>query len=208
MKLKIKYGINFEIRRTKNTLTKLDWYLSQGYEVKLPKNISKGISLKSIKEQIEKEYREEDYKIIKNKILSDFLMVEKQFSKKLKEIFNIKIPSIFFIYLTKYGVGGSYDLPNIIFLNINNKRGFKTIAHEIVHIIIEPWIQKYEIRYQEKERIVDLILSSKEFYFLKYDIAQTDYDHSEKYIDELFNKYFFEDPKKFFLEIKNVRIFN
>ena len=48
---------------------------------------------------------------------------------------------------------------------------FWNIAHEIVHIIIEPWIQKYKIQYQEKERIVDLILSSKEFYFLKYDIA-------------------------------------
>jgi len=208
MKLKVKNGIKFEVKRVKRSLAKLDWYLIQGYEVKLPKGITRDVSLSIIKEKIEKEYNEQDYKQITEKILFDFSIIEKQFSEKLRMIFNVKIPAIFVVYLTKYGVGGSYDLPNIIIFNINNKRGIKTIVHEIVHIIIEPWVQKYEIQNQEKERIVDLILSSDKFCFLKYDIAQTDYDHSEKYIDELFNKCFFENPEKFFLAIKNVRITN
>ena len=65
-------------------------------------------------------------------------------------------------------MGGSYKLPNLVIYNINNKKGFKTIVHEIIHLLIENQIQEFKIQHWEKERIVDLILNSDEFSFLEY----------------------------------------
>ncbi len=248
MELRIKYGINFELKRVKNTLARLEWYNSQGYEPGLPEGISKESSEKEIQNQIIKEFDEKEYKDIAGRIISDFSAVKEHLSKKLKEIFDQKnnvpphlkrcglqghlflgcseikssklrphskewgfnfghkdIPAAFFVYLTNYGVGGSYNLPNIIILNINNKKGFKTIIHEIIHLLIETWIQEYKVQHWEKERIVDLVLNSKEFSFLKYNNWQGSYDNAEEYIDDLFNKYFFENPKNFFSKIKSAR---
>ena len=205
MKIKIKFGIDFELRRVKNTLAKSDWYDSQGYKSKLPEGINDKSSQKEIQSQVVKEFDEKKYKERANQILSDFLTTKEQFSKKLKEIFNKDIPTTFFVYLTNYGVNGSYNLPNIIIFNINSKRGFKTIIHEIIHLLIEDWIQGYRIQHWQKERIVDLILNSKEFSFLEYNNWRRDYNGVEKYIDDLFNNHFFKDPKNFFSKIGNVR---
>lgn len=89
--------------------------------------------------------------------------------------------------------------------DINNKKGFKTIVHEIVHLLIENQIQKHKIQHWEKERIVDLILNSKEFGFLEYNYLQGNYQGVEKYIDELFNGHFFKNSENFFSKIEGAR---
>ena len=109
------------------------------------------------------------------------------------------------IRLTNYGVGGSYNLPSLVVLNINMKMLVKTVVHEIIHLMIQDLIDKYEIKQWEKERVVDNILNSKEFDFLKYDEWQSGYQGAEKYIDELFDELFFDNPEEFFLKIESVR---
>jgi len=205
MKIKIKFKIDFELRRVRNTLAKSDWYDSQGYKPKLPEGINDKSSQKEIQSQIVKEFDEKKYEEKANQIVPDFLRIKEQFFKKLKEVFDKDVPTTFFIYLTNYGLNGSYNLPNIIVFNINSKRGFKTIVHEIIHLLIEDWVQGYRIRHWEKERIVDLILNSKEFSFLEYKNWQRDYRGVERYIDDLFNSHFFKDPENFFSEIESAR---
>lgn len=205
MELKIQFGKDFEFRRVKNTLAKLDWYNSQGYRPRLPEGISNNSSEEEIQNQIIKEFEEKKYKEVANSLESDFSTIKDKLSKKLKEIFNKSIPETFFVYLTTYGVGGSYNLPNIVIFNINNKKGFKTIIHEIIHLLIENQIQEFKIQHWEKERIVDLILNSKEFSFLEYNNWQSNYNHVEKYIDELFNRYFFQNQEDFFSKIEKAR---
>jgi len=56
-----------------------------------------------------------------------------------------------------------------------------------------------------KERIVDLILNSKEFSFLEYNSWQNNYTGVEKYIDELFNSHFFKIQENFFSGIEKTR---
>lgn len=198
MELNIKFGIDFELRRVKDTLVKLKWYNSNGYKPKLPEGINKDSSEEEIKNQITKEFNKKRYGNAANQINSDFLKIEKPFSEKLKEVFGKDIQMDFIIYLTNYGTGGSYNPPNKVIFNINNKKGFKTVIHEIVHLIIEPKIQEYKVQHWEKERTVDLILNSKEFSFLNYNFWQGNYNNVEKYLDNLFNSYFFKDQNKFF----------
>lgn len=205
MKLKIEFGIDFEFKRVKNTLAKLDWYTSHGYKPKLPKGISGKSSEKEIRNQIIKEFDEKKYEEAADRITSDFLAIKEHLSKKLKERFNKDITTTFFVHLTNYGVGGSYNLPNIVIFNINNKKGLKTIIHEIIHLLIETWIQEYKVQHWEKERIVDLVLNSKEFSFLEYSNWQNNYNNVEKYIDDLFNSYFFKNIENFFSKIESAR---
>jgi len=205
MELKIEFGIDFELKRVSYALKKLEWYDSKGYHPKLPEGINKQSSEKEIKNQIIKEFEEKKFKEVANQISSDFSTIKEKLSKKLNEILNKNVPETFFVYLTDYGTDGSYTFPNIVIFNINNKKGFKTIVHEIIHLLIENYIQKYKIQHEEKERIVDLILNSEEFSFLEYNFWQDSYNGVEKYIDELFNMHFFKDSERFFSKIEDAR---
>ncbi len=63
------------------------------------------------------------------------------------------------VFLTSYGTGGSYELPNIVVMNICNRDQDRLVIilfHEIIHLNIESFIQKYSIPHWYKERIVDL----------------------------------------------------
>jgi hypothetical protein len=205
IEIKVEFGIDIEYKSVKYTLKELDWLNSHGYKpIMLPKGITKGSSKKEIQDQIEKEFDEKKYKRLANQINSSFSTIKNQFSKKLHQIFN-NIPSIFVIHLTNYGVGGSYHLPNTVVCFIHNIKYFEVIVHEIIHLLIENQVQKYKIKHWEKERIVDLILSSEEFSFLGYDDWQDDYHEVEGYIDILFNSHFFQNPEEFFSKIRKVR---
>ena len=204
--LKIEFGIDHELKRVNYTLAKLDWFESQGYKVRLPEGIIKESSVDDIQRQIVKEFDEKRYKEVADQINADFATASIQLSKTLREVFGKDIPKTFCVYLTNYGVGGSYNLPNTVIFNINNTRGYKTIIHEIIHLLIENQIKKYNVQHWEKERIVDLILNSKELSFLGYNDWQTSYGDAEQYIDQLFSSYFFKDPKNFFSKIENARI--
>lgn len=206
MNINIKYGIDFEIARVKNTLAKLDWYITQGYKPRLPESIKKDSSEQEIQNQIKKEYAKEKYKEIGKKIIHDFSLIQKTFTERVKDIFSKETPDAFLINLTNYGVDGSYNLPNTVIFNINNRKGLKTVIHEIIHIFIESYIKKYEIQHWEKERIVDLILNSKEFTFLDYNNWQSGYNNVEKYIDNLFMNDFLKDKNKFFSKVKDIRL--
>jgi hypothetical protein len=183
----------------------MEWYVLNGYRLKIPTGIDENSSNEKIKNQIKKEFNEEKFNEIKNDISADFLKIEKQFSRRIKSIFKFNIQDDFFVYLTNYGTGGSYNIPNIIIFNINNPKGIKTIFHEIIHLLIEKWVRKYELTHWEKERVVDLILNSKEFIFLEYDIWQENYHGVEKKFDKLFNDNFFKNPELFFSKIKENR---
>lgn len=205
MNIEVKFSLKLEFKRVKDTLSKLDWYNSNSYKPRLPENINRQSSEEEIKNQTEKEFDEIKCNETKSKIEKDFLEIEKSLSNNLKEVFKKDIPNNFVVYLTSYGVYGSYKMPNIIILNINSKDIFKTIIHEIIHLIIEDKIQEYKIDQWEKERIVDLILNSNVFSFLNYNSWQKDYKNKEKYMDSLFHKYFFIDFEMFFKNIKIAR---
>ena len=62
-------------------------------------------------------------------------------------------------------MGGSYFPPDKILININEKYKKSpkeismTMAHEIIHLFIEPIVRRLKIDHWIKERVVDLILN-------------------------------------------------
>lgn len=200
MKIQTEFNVNREVTRVKNTLAKLDWYISQGYNPRLPDGINEDSTEEEIKAQITAEFDEGKYRKVEQQITGYFSEIQDKLSEKIT-LLSKDIPEHFLIYLTNYGVGGSYSYPSTIIFNTNNKQGVKTLAHEIIHLVMEQKIKKHNIQHWEKERIIDLILHSNEFNFLNYDYWQKDYHGTEKYIDSLFEELFFENQDKFFMEI-------
>lgn len=167
LKITPKYSLEFEIERIKYTIEKLDWFNQNGYKVYLPKKISETdffkneiLSDESIKECILLEFQEKDYFQLVEYIKKEWVKYEEIFHSKLKDLSLLPCEE-YFVYLTKYGVGGSYHFPNEIIVNIQMKYGIgliRTIFHEIIHLTIHPLIEKNKVEHWTKERIIDLIL--------------------------------------------------
>lgn len=198
MPLDIKYSIKLEKQRIKNTIKKLSWYEKLGYLPRFPKNINpKTDNLKKVYAALLDEYAEKDYKSATAEINKKFSKIENIFYGKLHNACGKRIKRNFKLILTKYGVGGSYKLPNKIILNINSKSKINTILHEITHLAIEPYIQKYQIQQNEKERIVNLILTSKPIALPDYKMRKRGEEY-KKFIDPLFKEYFKPPISNFF----------
>jgi hypothetical protein len=164
-KLNIIYNIEFDIQRVIDTIKKIDWYIEKGYNLK---NLSfpKIFDIEKIKE-----YSEEE---IKNAVINEYsddlykdnekFLVEnwEKASKEIELAFSkskLLCQSEYKIFLTKYGMGGSYNLPNVVIINLSNSfmvGMLRTIIHEIIHLAIEESIVNYKIGQAQKERIVDL----------------------------------------------------
>ncbi len=202
--LDIKYSPEYEISRIKDTLEKLNWFKEKGYRLRFPE----GFSVEN------QNFKDEEY--IKKCILEDYTkdnyeeqkaFANKEFDKintALEKFFNatkIQPQKVYEVYLTKYGVGGSYNLPNRIIINIQTCKEVRllwTIVHEIVHLSIEDLIQKYNIDHWTKERIVDLTVEKiapeiNTMYKLDIDTSTIDknfkkyYPNMEKIIENVKN---------------------
>jgi hypothetical protein len=66
----------------------------------------------------------------------------------------------FAVKISNYGPLGFYNTSNnTITINLNNPLDvIETIKHEMVHIMIEPFIRKYRVDQASKEFIVETIL--------------------------------------------------
>lgn len=185
--LEFDFSIDSEIKRVDNTLAKLDWYKNNGYNPNLPSN------LKNIKESVQEEYEESLFIKAKNKILADWGKYQIDMPQKLQHL-GLNFHSVYKIQLTKYGVRGSYNLPNLIILNIRDRESsdiIRTIIHEIIHLCIEDWIIESKVLHWQKERLVDLIF---ERIYPEMNKMREPKDGSQ-IIDEIFKTYF-PDIKK------------
>ncbi len=203
MPLEITYSEKLERLRIKNTLERLSWYNKLGYSPRFPKNIDPKIdNLKKIYNALRNEYKEEHYRKSALEIKKKFSEIENSFFEKLQKVCGKKIKRKFKLILTKYGVGGSYFTPNKIIYNLEMKFSLvNTIFHEIAHLVIEQYIQKYQIQQNKKERIVDLILSSEPIKLLGYKMQKRGEEH-KNFIDPLFKKYFNPPIDNFFKKLK------
>ncbi|KKT26203.1 MAG: hypothetical protein UW11_C0019G0014 [Parcubacteria group bacterium GW2011_GWA2_43_9b] len=151
--MRIKFKINNleeERRVIARTKKNIAWFKNRGYFFTLPDN------------RLEEEYSGEKYKI--SAVIKEWRKTEKIFLKGIK-IFNRDIKKTIKVSFTRYGVGGSYFPPDKILININEKYKKSpkeismTMAHEIIHLFIEPIVRRLKIDHWIKERVVDLILN-------------------------------------------------
>lgn len=166
IKLSIKYSKELELERIKNTINRLDWYLGNKYSLdslSFPKNINankvKEFSRKELIEAIENEYDESKFVFSAEYIKKIYRKYDIQLEDFIKSL-NLPIISDVKVFLTNYGIGGSYNLPNQIIVNINRSFNIgliKIILHEIIHLHIEHLIDQYKINQWDKETIVNLL---------------------------------------------------
>ena len=107
---------------------------------------------------ISEEYNEKALTDFKDYLEKKWQQNEKEFCGKLKDFFNIK-ENDYIIYISNYGTGGCYNLPNRVTINKNFDYDYiRLIKHELIHLIIEPFIKKYKITHNKKENFVNTIL--------------------------------------------------
>jgi hypothetical protein len=166
IKLSFKYSKEFELGRIKNTIKRLDWYLANGYNLgtlSFPKNVDtedlSNLSDNNLALVIGREYDENKFVSSVDSIRKIYEGYEAKLEKFIIEL-GLKPITEIKIYLTKYGIGGSYHSPNEITVNIDKFFSvglMRAILHEIIHLHIEPLIQKYKIDQWQKETVVNLL---------------------------------------------------
>jgi hypothetical protein len=143
------------------TLDRLEWYQAHGYANKLllPKALDVSLAPfppSTVSEAVANEYTATAYDAAKNTLEASW---SEFCSKNVTENIPLTFESTYRVTLTSYGTGGSYNLPNLIVLNIaKHKADAATVLHEMVHLSIEPLIQKHAIAQADKERLVDLLV--------------------------------------------------
>ncbi len=94
---------------------KIDWFNEHGYKLSLPERIDQGLikslSIEQISDIVAKEYQEKDYKLIEANLQKEWVCKTGGLEKKLKNL-NLNFLDSYEVLLSKYGTGGSYNLPN------------------------------------------------------------------------------------------------
>ncbi len=185
MKLNIHYSMDYEVERIGSTLRRLAWYQENGYKPILPESLDISdlpkITKEITMEAVSKEYNEQPYLEAKKYIEGHWSSVVEEFVKGVKST-DLVLHDEYEISLTRYGVGGSYWLPNEIKINIVKMYEvglMKTIVHEATHLTIQKFIDRYKIEHWVKERIVDLLLEQfapklNEFQFMPIETQKID----------------------------------
>lgn len=169
------YSVDQEAKRVKGTIAKFPWFKENGYPLErftLPHGLDlnkilaneEDISDDKIHELVSEEFSEGVYQEITETLLLEWPNVAEEL-KKLLENCSLSIQPGYKITLTRYGTGGSYNLPNLVYLNIRFQNGdthrvFVTLIHEVIHLSIQELINKYNIAQWQKERLVDLMLAT------------------------------------------------
>lgn len=194
IKLEVNFSLENEIQRVQYTLNKLRWFMDNKYKINLPEklkinpDIIPDVSENQIRESVLAEYNEDDYKTQKDFLLKNWQKVADEALIELKKT-SLTPEDIYIIHLTKYGVGGSYNPPNSITVNIKYRYSLgllRTVFHEILHLTIHSWITEYGISHWQKERIVDLLITK----FVPQLSKPQELPIETEDIDKIFNKYY------------------
>ncbi len=192
IKLRIEYSPQLEVTRIRNVIEKLDWYKEQGYVENsfLPHGIRRekirDLTEERIGEIVSEEYDEDLYKEVAARIWAEWEKFSENGLQNLSES-GLELQSEYRIRLTKYGPSGSYNYPDLVVLRISEagpERTLKVIIHEIIHLAIQPYIEKHSVPHWKKERLVDLIfqkilpkLTTKQNIKEKVDDVDESFDH-------------------------------
>ena len=147
------------------------------------------------------EFTEKEYKEKVGELERGWRKEKDNFLEKLATL-SLPIQDEYEILFTRYGVGGSYGLPNQIQINIDYPRArdlSSTVFHEIIHLTIEKLIKEHNIDHWTKERLVDLIFGK---FFLDKQRLQRDPEKADR-INEIFKK-LFPDIKMIIIEISKI----
>lgn len=193
--INIKYSPEYDAIQVENALRNLEWFKKRypDFIINLPEALKDASGTDSSQESILNAVRSEFdpayYQSIEKSFRDEWEGASGEVSRSLRSIFT-EIPSEYNVIITRYGIGGSYNPPNLVILNCeiySVSRLIGVLIHEIVHIYLEPLIVRYDVQHDTKERLVDLIISR----------VLPDYSHEEAYsenespsINTVFDKFY------------------
>ncbi len=162
--ININYSPEFEEIRIKDVFGKMNWFREHGYNPLFPGNkklseLDENCKLSDLLPLAKLEYDQQFYSELTSKFMEQWQWFVDYLKDSPIEATALKFQDKYEVFLTSYGTGGSYELPNIVIMNIRNRDQDRLVVilfHEIIHLSIESFIQKYAIPHWYKERIVDL----------------------------------------------------
>ena len=107
---------------------------------------------------VEKEYDEEKYKKFLEKVKEDWKRDNNDFLEKLAHFFKLNEDFHFTVKISKYGPLGFYNsLKKTVTINMINENIVETIKHEMLHILVDHFMEKYSVNHKEKEDLVNFL---------------------------------------------------
>lgn len=112
---------------------------------------------------VEEEYinNQQKYQSFKDNLESRWFAEAVKFVDQLLEFFHEDENTSFVVKVCNYAALGSYDpINNLVFINLNCAPldPVRIIKHELIHIMVQPFINKYSIQHEQKEKIVNALL--------------------------------------------------
>lgn len=110
---------------------------------------------------IEEEHKSKRYEEFISSIKANWGNSEDEFIKRLLIFFHESPDSQFTVEVSQYGPLGFYNLERrTITINLNTHLNpLDTIKHELVHLMLERFIRAYNFSHEQKEDLVNTILS-------------------------------------------------
>lgn len=186
--LNVYFSTKEEVFRLKQTQAKLAWYKEQGYRITVPVGLDlENATIEEIERVVSLEFDESVYKQKQDELEIIWGKERETFIKNLATL-GLPIQKEYLLSLTRYGVGGSYGLPNRIQMNFNYgyEHLSKIIFHEIIHLTIEQLIKDHNIEHWTKERLIDLIFNK---FFPNKKSLQRNPENSE-HVQNIFDEHF------------------
>lgn len=164
VKITFNYSIERELKRVQDTIRRKDFFQENGYQPTLPEDVTfENFNLARAKERIKNEFDESLANEVGKKLKTDW---EKHRNKIESFVAHLpyKKPEELEVIFTRYGMGGSYNTPNVILINLRNtKNPLFILVHELLHLIIEePVVGKYQLSQSDKESLVDYLLNESQ----------------------------------------------
>lgn len=139
LQIEIKHSLLIDIRIFLQTLRNKKWLDKNGYFYYfLDAGMFKDFDHEKISQEVENELLRYDDN------LNVFINANKKYQ----------------IFLTRFGTYGSYEMPNIVFVNVHRSpvEIAETIIHEIIHLEVEPEVLRKNMSHAEKEQMVDCMV--------------------------------------------------
>lgn len=163
----IKHSPEIDVSVVNSTLAYAEWYSEHGYKPKLPG----GVHISEVNEekkealfrQAKSEYNERFYKEVAATLKDQWKKYSSSWPREKVIKMGLDFANDYTVCLTSYGVGATYnESEGMLMLNVGNADASELasiIFHEIIHLVIESNIQKYNIGHWHKERLVDMIFN-------------------------------------------------
>lgn len=143
-----------EERRVANLLTRLDFYKEHGYDVSLPEG------------DLEKVFNERLYRSGVEAVEKDRAIIEEAIGRMESYAgeFSFALPEQVTVVVTKYGVGGSFDVNSgrvVVMMKPDGtlqKPAAHLVVHELLHIATdEAYAKCFKLTHAQNERFIDLL---------------------------------------------------